>query len=90
MNRETFKQELIMLGLLAIPVLPVSLWEMPEGSLIERAGAALALLAAAWVLTLGTINVLTSKALSGAAALALGLLLLAGFQAAGVFSAVGL
>jgi hypothetical protein len=90
MNREVLNEALLALVLLAIPVLPVALWQMPVGSLPMRLLAAGALLAAAWVLMLGVIRVLTSRAIVGAVALALGLLLLFGCNAAGLFDAVGL
>ncbi|HKI97498.1 MAG TPA: hypothetical protein VKB51_03385 [bacterium] len=90
MNREELKESLLALALLAIPVLPVAIWQMQDGSALARMGAALALLVSAWGLSLGSIKVLTSKAIVGTAALALGLLFLLGCSAAGVFEAVGL
>lgn len=90
MNRDALKETVMALALLAIPVLPVSLWEMPAGSWTDKGLAALVLLLAAWALSVGVIEVLDRRVRTGIIALVAGLLLLAGCDAVGVFDAVGL
>jgi hypothetical protein len=90
MHREDTRDTLLSLLLLAIPVVPVALYEMEVGSLLERLGATLALWAITCALCFGTVRVVTSRALLGATALALALLALYGLHLGGVFEAVGL
>lgn len=88
--RDEWRDTLLGLAVLAMTILPVALYQMEQGSALERLLAALALWGVGCAFAVGVVRVITSRAIVGIAMLVLGLLVLYGLDAAGVFESVGL
>lgn len=89
MKGKNMREFLLGMAVIAIVVASVSLYEMQNGSLVERLGAALGLTVAAWAMSLGTLRLLAARAVVGIVALLAGLLVLYSVDAIGVFEQVG-
>ena len=89
MDRHDIRDTLIGMLVLAAVVLPISLYEMELGALLERFAAAAVLMVASWAMCLGSLRLLARGALLGITAMLAGLLLLYGFDVLGGFEQVG-